>query len=155
MTGASRRNGPSCSSAGAAIARRTSPVSIAASRCGPTSITGTSKCAAATQEANSVVSRTIRSGRSLCDQRQHPRQRGARVEGDEQLRTTYSAPGASPLNTGAHLAARSHGSPSAWKSKPARSTMPRAEPGAATTTSWPARAAARANGTNGWKCPPP
>ena len=111
------------------------------SRCGPTSTTGTSKCAAATHEANSVVSRTIRSGASLLDEREHPRaarrgRRGRRTAPGSRARR----PGASLAKTGAQRSRRGPTArPGRRRRSPARSTIPRAEPGAATRTSCPAR----------------
>ena len=96
-TGARRRRSgsrrPSRRSAGSAIASSASPVSIVVSRWMPTCTVGTPNRSAATVDANSHVSRTIRSGCEARDGGEHPRQRGRCVEADEQLLQRVHEPG--------------------------------------------------------------
>ena len=91
----------------------------------PTSTSGTSYCSAAIADANSHVSRTIRSGRHSSVTASMPGNAARASRPTNSSRITNGAPGPSPENTGAQAAERPCGSPTPRNANPARSTMRR------------------------------
>ena len=102
----------------------------------PTCASGTPKRSAATHDANSHVSRTIRSGRQSSTAASIP---GSAARASSPMKSspiTYAAPGASSReNTGAQAAARSRRLADGQEASPARRMSGSAACGAATTTS--------------------